>query len=521
MKKIILISLIFISLIYSNKLFSNPADTVNIYHYEIFLDLHDITVPSIKGNCIISLNPQIDNLKSIKLDLLSLNVDSLKINNLRSDSYSYNRKNIDINFDKGFNRTDSVSINIYYHGSPVIDISNFGGFYFTDNYAFNLGVGLKANPPGFGRAWFPCIDDFRIKSTYDFHIKTSTKNKAICNGLLVSIDNNYVDNTNTYHWKINRLITSYLASVAVGNYTSINDTLNGKLNKIPVNIFVKPSDSANAVKSFVNLKSALNIFENLFGPYKWERIGYVGVPFTDGAMEHASNIAIPESLINGTINNEHVFYHELSHHWFGDLVTCAMPEDMWLNEGWATYCESLFSEYLYGNKAFKDYQRGIHHISIQLSGIIDSSVFPVFNPPQNYTYGVTTYYKGNDVVHSLRNYIGDSLFFSTIRSYMKDYSYKNISTDQFRKYFENKTNINLKDFFDNWLYTAGFPHFSTDSFTVNPNGKKYDITVFFRQKLSRRNFFSNSNKIEVSFMDKSWNIYKDTATISGEYSSKK
>ena len=153
-----------------------------------------------------------------------------------------------------------------------------------------MGVGLNTQPHSFGKVWYPCIDEFTDKAYYDYYITVKNDKKAVCGGTLMSVNNNG-NNTSTYHWKLHAEIPAYTSSVAVGNYVAVKDTFNGITGKIPIQIYVPASDTNHAKASFINLKNILSIFESRFGPYLWERVGYVGVPFNAGAMEHATNIS--------------------------------------------------------------------------------------------------------------------------------------------------------------------------------------------------------------------------------------
>jgi aminopeptidase N len=235
-------------------------------------------------------------------------------------------------------------------------------------------------------------------------------------------------------------------------------------------------------------------------------------------MEHATNIAYPNVCIDGTLNYESLYTHELSHSWFGNLITCATAYDMWINEGCARYAECIYKQYLYGYEAYKNSFRQNHMEVLQYTHIEDAGYRAVYGIPTEYTYGSTVYDKGSGVAHTLIGYVGDSLFFSTIKGMMNDYSFRNISTEEFRDYFAVKTGINMNDFFDTWVYAPGFPHFSIDSFSVVA-GSPNNVTVYVRQRSNHLPAFANSNKIEVSFKNSNWQTITDTIRFSGQYGS--
>ncbi|MBL0343609.1 MAG: hypothetical protein IPP71_23800 [Bacteroidetes bacterium] len=181
---------------------------------------------------------------SVQLDLLGFDIDSIVATGYTL-THTYNDTVIDIQISPAVSLNDSIQLWIYYHGAPAKDVSGWGGFYFTGAYAFNLGVGFDANPHNFGRAWFPCIDNFTSRSSYDFYITTSNGSKAFCNGLLQSTITN-PNGTLTWHWKLNQTIPSYLASMAVAPYFTLERTSNG----LPVEWAATPSDTINILNTF-------------------------------------------------------------------------------------------------------------------------------------------------------------------------------------------------------------------------------------------------------------------------------
>ena len=158
----------------------------------------------------------------------------------------------------------------------------------------------------------------------------------------------------TRKWVLNEEIPTYLASVAVARYRQVNWSINALDGTKPITLVSAGTDTTAMKNGFVNLKDCINGFENYYGPYKWNRFGYCLVPFNSGAMEHATNIAYPRAVAGNLAYEAELMAHELSHHWWGDLVTCETQEDMWINEGMATFSSYMFLEWKYGkNKLFK------------------------------------------------------------------------------------------------------------------------------------------------------------------------
>ena len=494
------------------------SDTIDILHYDINLDIVHLSKKTIKGFTDLEITPLMSNVSNISLDLLELNVDSIFVNNNNIPAFFYNDTLLRIPLSSSINQNDTIFLRVYYHGQPIVESYNWGGFHFKNDssLAYNLGVAFVANPHNYGRVWYPCIDDFVDRATYDFHIKVKNDKVAVCNGMLQSEINN-PDGTKSFHWKLEQTIPTYLASVAISNYTAVVDSFVGINATIPTFLHVPPSDSINAKASLVNLNSMMSIFENRFGQYRWPRVGYVST--TKGAMEHATNIAIPDYMFNGNQSYEWLFAHELSHHWFGDLITCATAEDMWINEGWAVYCEAIFMEGHYGIESYKNYSRDNHEKILQYAHTSqgDGSYLAVYGIPHEYTYGTTVYDKGASMVQSLRGYLGDSVFFSAVKAYLIQFAFNDVSTIQMRDFLSTQTGVNMNDWFDAWILTPGFAHFSIDSVSIVASPTpEYTATVYVKQKLKGRTTYANSNKIEITFMDDSWNKHSSIIEFSGQ-----
>lgn len=502
-----------------NSLYYSPenlrSDTFDVLHYDVHLEV-DFSTSQIKGFTNVKVIPKMNSQSSVRLDLLKMTIDSIKVNNVITP-YFYNDTLLNISFGSIKNIGDTCLVSVYYHGVPQVDPSGWGGFYFNGNYAFNLGVGFASVPHNFGRVWFPCFDNFVEKSLYDFYIITDTTKYAYCNGVLVS--DTIVNGKRVRHWRMNQEIPSYLASVAVADYVPLQSVISTPSHTLPVIIAARASDT-NAVKAaFVHLPNAVNIFENKYGLYRWDRVGYCMVPFNSGAMEHATNIAYPQLAIGNTNYEAPLMAHELSHHWWGDLVTCETQEDMWINEGMATYSEMIFLENLYGYSHYQSQLQSMNNEMIQFGNFKEQQYWAVSGVPAQYTYGDHVYKKGAIVAHNLRVYMGDSLFFNGLKYVLSQKAFQNMNSAEFQTLLENYSGINLNDFFNNWVFNGGYPVFSIDSAVYqNIDGTNYLAKVYIRQKLhGAPNFFDNV-PIRLAFFNNNWTPYFVNAVLSGSTS---
>lgn len=500
----------------SSKAANERSDTIDVLNYNIYLDVTDFGNQTLKGICTIDFVVLQNSVSTISLDLLQLTVDSIKSAGMLL-SYGYNDTLLIANLPATLLNSDTSSLTVFYHGSPQGDPSNWGGWYWQGNYSYNLGVGFGANPHNYGRVWHPCLDNFVERATYDFSILTSNSKTAYANGLKLSEQIVGTDSLLT-KWRINSPIPTYLACVAVADYTHVVQNYNSSLtgNDIPVYLIARASDTNNMKASFANLHNTVSGFEENYGAYLWEKVGYHLVPFNSGAMEHATSIAYPQYAATGGLAYETLMAHELSHHWWGNLVTCSTAEDMWINEGMASYSERLFLEHQYGYDQYIDDIRVNHLDVLHHAHISDGGYYAISGVPHNITYGDHSYNKGADVAHTLRGYLGDSLFFIGLQSFLASNIYKDVDATDFMNHLNSINGIDVTDFFTNWIFNPGFPHFNIDSVNVTPNGSNYDVQVYVKQKLKAApNYYSNV-PLEITFKAADWTEQTESFVMSGQ-----
>ncbi len=484
------------------------SDSLDILTYHIYIDSILWDSDELYARTEIQLQSKIDNLTVIPLELMNLTVTEVIINGNATSDYSQTALRLSINLDSPLQTNESAELSITYNGTPFHE--NWGGFYIDNQYAYNLGVGFEADPHNLGKSWFPCVDDFHDRAVYDVTARVEDPLVAIAGGLLQSITDNG-DGTKSYHWHLENSIPTYLASVAIGDYALYEDVYEGVNGDVPINIYVRPNNINNVEPSFIHLKSVLSIFENSFGAYPFSRVGYVGTSI--GAMEHATNIAYPNFTINGNLSYEDLYAHELSHMWFGDAVTCASAEDMWLNEGWATFCQIYYETEVYGEETYKaDMMHQLREV-LRTTHFTDGGYLALYGIPHEYTYGSTVYDKGSTVVQSLRGYLSDDVFFPAIQEYLNNYAYQYASSENMRDFLSNQTGVDMTDFFDSYIFNPGFSHFSVDSIH-HVSGSDYEIHM--RQKLKGKEVFANSNVVDVTLMDAEWNQYDIRVHFDGE-----
>ncbi|OFY11770.1 MAG: hypothetical protein A2X11_03355 [Bacteroidetes bacterium GWE2_42_24] len=494
--------------------FSQTLLPITVTHYDLTLDVRNFASKILYGKAVLTLKSREDNVQLVQLNLLNMSVDSAKTNG-QLVSVERSGDTIRIQLPEPLFLNGWGEVTLWYHGTPAIEPYNWGGFHFDNGLAYNLGIAFEANPHNYGRAMFPCIDEFHERATYVYHITTDTNMVAVCGGIHLSTDTN-PDFTLTHHWSMMQSIPAYLASVAVSKYLPRNDTFNGAERNIPIGLYFKASDSTKVKNLFVNLKGVLSGFEEAWGPYPFDRVGFCGT--NQGAMEHAANVAYPVGSMGA--ENEWLWAHELSHMWFGDMVTCINAEEMWLNEGWAVFNEYLTQEILYGDEAYIEYMKLKHRDVISQCHLIDDGYRALVGIPNEYTYGETVYQKGGLVVHALRSYLGDEVFFPAIRTWLQNKKFQHASSAELRDFLTQYTGTDMTGFFDSWVFNAGFPAFVIDSLQIIPDGNAYGVKGFIHQKLRNAPGFFTQNRLPVALYDSlGRRIALVSVEVNGEYAS--
>ncbi len=474
-------------------------DSIDVETYTLNLDFSKFKTQKISGIADIRCKPlQGLSPNKIRFMLLKLKVDSVFYKSVDSSKYlpisfTYNDTFLIINR----NLNQGIDLKIYYQGTPIRDLL-WGGFYFQGDYAYNMGVGFASNPHNFGRIWFPCVDNFTDKALYTYFIKVPRGYAAVCGGNFKDTLQN-TDNTTTWHWEHINQIPTYLASVAVAPYKLVFDKFLGIAKTMPVILAAEAKDTANLRKSFINLKKALTVFETFYGPYRFERVGYSLVPFDAGAMEHACNIAYPKLFADGGLTYETLMAHELSHHWWGNNTTCSTASDMWLNEGWASYSEALFTEYVYGKTAYQNYINGIHKGVLQFAHLADGGASAVDNVSHGNTYGRHVYKKGADMVHCIRGVMGDEAFKGKCKSLMETYKMGNLTTNDFSKHF----NI-PNDYVKQIISDTGFAHFSVFNYNSIQETNHWKTTLNYKQNKRFGHHVYENMPYEMAAFDKNF-----------------
>lgn len=385
---------------------------------------------------------------------------------------------LEVQLDRVYNLGEAFEITTHYSGVPAQ--SGFKGFGFDTNQYGDMVVSTLSEP-FLARTWWPCKDDPSDKADSVRLSVTVPDNMFVgSNGLLLANINNG-NGTKTFVWKESYPITTYLVSLAISNYATFSDRFEYAPGQfLPLEYYVYPAQLNAARTAFATLPNMLRIFSNLFGEYPFikEKYGHAVFPW-GGAMEHQTLTSI------GSVSTsaEWVYAHELSHQWFGDLVTCDNWGDIWLNEGFATYSEALYYRELNGVQGYHNYMNS------RLGGMSSWGRDPIYRYNTDdvwYIFSRTVYDKGGWVLHALRHVVGDSAFLKILHDYPNDptFKFKSANTAQFRDYCEQVAGTDLDYFFQQWIYEPYFPVYRW-GYAVTPVQGGYSLYLEIRQTQSQ------------------------------------
>lgn len=338
----------------------------------------------------------------------------------------------------------------------TVEYAGWPGF-FASPYMPFLELGVFSDPerqtlfafnePDGARAWFPCNDHPLDKATFTFTITVPDHLTAVANGTpSPSVDND--DGTRTFAWRMDYPMATYLAVIAVGDYEVLE--LTGP-HDIPIRHYYFADQPAESVhRTFAFTGQVMEFFEAVFGPYPFDSYGHVLTPQGAVGMETQTMTIIPAGIVGAS--NPIIVVHELSHQWFGDYISPASWSDIWLNEGFATYAEVLWTEYIGGWEAGANYLTRMEYETLgwgEAAGVAQPDVADLF--------GTNSYEKGGWVLHMLRREVGDEAFVDILRAYLERFGGGTASTQDFWDVAEEVSGQDLDDFFEQWLYRPGNP----------------------------------------------------------------
>lgn len=449
----------------------------------------------------------------------SLVVDSVKEQG-RLLTFWHSNNAVNIQFSSTIKAGTFDSVSVYYHGVPAN--SGFGSF--ISSVHDSIPVVWTLSEPYGARDWWPCKNGLNDKAdSIDVYIFAPDQYTTVSNGLRQSevIDGN----TKITHWKHRYPIATYLVCMAATNFAEFENHVQLGNTNLLMQTFCYPESLSVWQQNTPLVLSTIKYFSKIFGNYPFIKEKYGQVQFGwGGGMEHQTSTFI-------VTPNEALMAHELAHQWFGDKITCASWQDVWLNEGFATHLASMDAEVLFPQYTLLLRKQEIAKITSLPGGSVfvndTTKVARIFDTRLTYT-------KGSHLLYMLRWILGDSVFFQGMRSYFNDTSiaYGFATTKDFQRNLEKVSGVNLDYFFKEWFFGQGYPTYHVqwsqldDNFvrikinqvTSDPSVKFFELPVALRFSNGTQEktiVINNKSNGEVFIRDVG--IVADTVGIDPEY----
>jgi aminopeptidase N len=429
----------------------------------------DFQTKTIEGKQQIKLTTKQD-LDKIELDCAELDVKSVYLSyavdiyldepqEKRKLEFSQQNDKVIIKINQFLKEGTKFHLLIKYSGKPTrgLNFVRFGEEHATQAWT--------QGQPTESKYWFPCLDHPQLKYPREISVIVPSNFIIISNGELNLIDQNLVNGKSKkrYVWEESNPNPAYLTCIVIGNFveTSNGENYDGR---IPLRYYVPKTREEDSIRTFKNTSKMISFFEKyLSTPYPYAKYSQIVVDdFQYGGMENTTcttlySDALYDEIAQLDYSSDDVIAHELAHQWFGDLITCKDWQHIWLNEGFATYCEALYFQF---NEADIDFQQ---YVLEMMDGYLDESnlytrpiVTNKFRDIDD-LFDRHTYNKGGSVLHMLRHYIGDEDFKNSVKVYLDTFKNRTAETDNLRQIFEGVSGKSLEKFFDQWIFSEGHP----------------------------------------------------------------
>ena len=403
-----------------------------------------------------------DGSRQFDFDSVALDISSVSING-KNAHFSTDASKLHVDLDRPSAAGEKYEITIRYEGKPK------KGLYFIlpdKSYPTQPKEVWTQGEAEDTRYYIPIYDYPNERTTTEMIVTVPRDWVTVSNGKLESVSDSG-GGMKTWTWRQSQPISTYLISLVAGEFDESKETWRN----LPVDYYVPRGESDRIAPTFSHTRDMLSYFSERVGvPYPWVKYDQSMVDqFVEGGMENVSATTLTtRGLLNPLLAREslegsdNLISHEMSHQWFGDLVTTKDWANLWLNEGFATFMAQMWEEHQFGvdNAAYSRWRE-------QAAWLRQTRLYTVPVVTRDFTdsmkYAGNIYGKGGIVLEMLRQQLGDDAFFHGLQHYLEINRLGNVVTADLIKALEESTHTNLDRFFDEWIYGAGAPRFTINS----------------------------------------------------------
>ena len=413
----------------------------DVRHYTLDLTVHDVLKGELEGTTTIQATATQD-LSSFNLDFIRFDIETILVNGQPAE-FRQTQHELTVTPSEPLVESESFTVEVQYQGSPeVVRGAGLQVGWFT----FDGGSFVFSEPNG-AATFFPVNDHPSDKASYTFRVTVPEPYEVAANGVLTeTIDQG---ESTTFVFEARDLMASYLATVSIDEFDiETSQSPNG----VPIRNYYPTGSPDNVRDPFERQGEMLDYFSEIFGMYPFEVYGAIVVDTNIGAALETQTLSTFGKEIADPSNAERaegVVAHELAHQWFGNSVSLEDWRDIWLNEGFATYADGLWTEHTRGREALDDWIREVY------AAVSDNreQMSPPGEPSANSLFNPGVYYWGALSLHALRLEVGDEVFFNILKTYHERFTGGNARTADFIAVAEEVSGQELSAFFDSWLYS--------------------------------------------------------------------
>ena len=439
----------------------------DLLHYNLSFNV-DVENKSLQGKNTITYKV-LDEHQLMQIDLQT----PMEISDIRQDGKQLNHRRIGnvyfVELDKKQEIDSVYKINIDFKGVPKESKNPpwDDGLTWAKDKNDNDFIATSCQGGG-ASIWWPCKDHMYDEPDNGTKLSITTPEHlvGVANGRLIdSIVNN--NKTKTYIWDVVNPINNYGVNINIGDYVHFSDNYNGEKGELECDYYILSYNLEKAKKQFKQAHLTLEAFEYWFGPYPFYEDSFklVEVPYL--GMEHQSSVTYGNDFQNGYrgkdlsgtgwgLKFDFIIVHESGHEWFANNITHKDIADMWIHESFTAYSENLFLDYHYGTKASNAYVTGTRKLIKN-----DRPIIGFYNV--NHSGSGDMYYKGSNMLHTLRQIVNDDEKWRTIlRGLNKKFYHQTVTSSQIENYLSEHFGIELKSFFDQYLRTTKIPTLEYD-----------------------------------------------------------